>query len=173
MRVTRTVFSFPNQRRVKSLTTSASACSISFRLASSAKRRPAARKAAMTRRLWPTTWNTVNPARCRSRERRARRAPGERGGRSRWLVSPDADDDARAWNAGLTSQGRSARTHRSLGERGLINVRFARIADSSRDIKQGPRSADFVAKVGDFDCGRLVERPSSSALGGAASFNQS
>jgi hypothetical protein len=33
--------------------------------------------------------------------------------------------------------------------------------------------ADFVAKVGDFDCGRLVERPSSSALGGAASFDQS
>jgi len=41
------------------------------------------------------------------------------------------------------------------------------------DIPERQVRADFVAKVGDFDCGRLVERPSSSALGGAASFNQS
>jgi hypothetical protein len=48
---------------------------------------------------------------------------------------------------------------------------------SERTVRQDSapclKLADFVAKVGDFDCGRLVERPSSSALGGAASFNQS
>src|SRR4029453_14803763 len=100
------VFSFPTQRRVKSLTTSASACSISFRLASSAKRRPASRKAAMTRRLWPTTWNTVNPA-------VAGHATGARGehrekeaGARVWKPRHElaADDDARAWNLRLTYQ---------------------------------------------------------------------
>src|SRR5262245_21257463 len=94
------------------------------RLASSAKRRPAARKAAMTRRLWPTTWKTVSPARCRSRDRRARRAPGEsaaaRVGKPR--TRPAADDDARAWNPRLTCQGCRLITHASLDERGLCSV---------------------------------------------------
>src|SRR6516162_11332509 len=57
---------------------------------------------------------------------------------------PVADDDARAWNPGVTSQRCRPSTQTSLGERSLIKcpllARFADSSRTSREVREVPKA---------------------------------